>query len=57
MYKVIHAHCEKDLQVQLNEAAEEGYYLDSFQAYEGAEEFHYIAIMIMLEEDEDEGEE
>ncbi len=54
MYKVIHVYCEKELEAQLNEAAEEGYYLDSFQAYEGAEDFHYIAIVALLEDEDEE---
>lgn len=54
MYRVIHVHCEEELEARLNELAEEGYYLDSFEAYEGAEDFHYIAILALLEDEDEE---
>lgn len=53
MYKVIHVHCEEMLEEKLCEAAEEGYELVSFQAYEGAEDFHYIAILALMEDEEE----
>jgi len=53
MYKVIHVYSEKKLEKELCEAAEEGYAVALFQAYEGSEDFHYVAILVQLEDEEE----
>jgi len=53
MYKVIHVHHEEDLEIELNNAADEGYLLEKLQCYEGAELFHYIAVLSLLDFDEE----